>query len=144
MSLRQEHEKAYLAGFLDADGSIYVRAKPNKSYKFGYQIAPYIAFFQSKASKDFPALCLRIGHGSLRLRKDGIHEYTIQRKTEILSFLKDVEPYLVLKQKQAKLLREILVLKENVATQKDFEFLLKKVDSFRELNYSKKRNKLTP
>ena len=39
---------AYLAGFLDGDGSIYVRAKPNLSYKYGFQIAPYIVFFQSK------------------------------------------------------------------------------------------------
>ena len=39
---------AYLAGFLDGDGSIYVRAKKNDSYKYGFQIAPYIIFFQSK------------------------------------------------------------------------------------------------
>ncbi len=48
---------AYLAGFLDRDGSIYVRMKPNKGYKFGFQISPYIVFFnlkkQGKNLKEF-------------------------------------------------------------------------------------------
>ncbi len=35
-------QKAYLAGFLDGDGSIYVRIKPNNTYKYGFQVAPYI------------------------------------------------------------------------------------------------------
>ena len=40
-------QKAYIAGFVDGDGSIYVRLKPNKDYKYGYQVAPYIILFQS-------------------------------------------------------------------------------------------------
>jgi hypothetical protein len=31
-------KKAYLAGFLDGDGSIYVRLKPNQDCKFGFQV----------------------------------------------------------------------------------------------------------
>ena len=88
MSHKQEHIYAYFAGFLDADGSIYVRAKPNISYRYGYQVAPYIAFFQSGSCKDFPALCESMGCGSLRLRKGGIYEFTIARKDEILSFFR--------------------------------------------------------
>ena len=38
---------AYLAGFIDGDGSIYVRLKPNDTYRYGFQIAPYIILFQS-------------------------------------------------------------------------------------------------
>jgi len=29
-------KKSYIAGFLDGDGSIYARAKPNKSYKYDF------------------------------------------------------------------------------------------------------------
>jgi len=47
------NQKAYLAGFLDGDGSIYVRAKPNQTYRFGYQIAPYIVFYQSSINSNF-------------------------------------------------------------------------------------------
>ena len=40
-------QSAYLAGFIDGDGSIYVRLKPNNDYRYGFQIAPYIILFQS-------------------------------------------------------------------------------------------------
>ena len=45
------NQRAYLAGFLDGDGSIYVRMKPNSDYRFGYQIAPFVVFFQAKTEK---------------------------------------------------------------------------------------------
>ena len=41
-------QKAYIAGFLDGDGSIYVRMKPNSTYKYGFQISSYIVLFQSQ------------------------------------------------------------------------------------------------
>ena len=68
-------QRAYLAGFLDGDGSIYVRAKPNSSYRFGFQIAPYIILFQSaKDKKKFEKVCSLIDFGYMRERKDGILE----------------------------------------------------------------------
>ena len=141
MSLNSSQFKAYLAGFLDGDGSIYVRAKPNNSYKFGYQIAPYVAFFQSASCKSFPDLCKKIGYGKLRLRKDGIYEFTISKQDEIRDFLINVSPYLELKQEQSKLMLEILDSKKKVETATDFKKLLNRIDTFRELNYSKKRKR---
>ena len=143
MSLNSSQFKAYLAGFLDGDGSIYVRAKPNSTYRFGYQIAPYVAFFQSASCKSFPTLCKKIGYGIIRLRKDGIYEFTISRQDEIIDFLEKVSPYLELKQEQAKLMVEILDSKKKIKNSNDFARLLKRIDSFRELNYSKKRKTRT-
>ena len=136
--------KAYLAGFLDADGSIYVRLKPNRTYRYGYQVAPYIVFFQSsKSGPTFEALCARIGLGGMRIRKDGIMEYTIGRKESIEIFLSCVGPYLFLKKEQSEILLEILKRKSLVKNERDFESLMRLVDSFRDLNYSKKRKKRT-
>ena len=42
---------AYLAGFLDADGSIYCRLKPNQTYKYDFQVAPLVVFFRIKKLK---------------------------------------------------------------------------------------------
>ncbi len=136
----------YLAGFLDGDGSIYVRAKPNSSYKYGYQVAPTVAFFQSRKCDMFPALCKRIGFGTMRVRKDNIFEYTISKQEEIKIFLERVLPHLVLKQEQAKLMLKILEAKAKIQNEDDFTKLLALIDSFRELNYSKKRKvrTLTP
>lgn len=142
----KESFKAYIAGFLDGDGSIYVRAKPNSSYKYGYQVAPTIAFFQSGTNSRFPELCKRIRFGKLRLRKDGIFEYTITKHAEIQELLEELKPHLVLKQEQARLMLKILRVKQAVSSREDFGELLVLIEQFRELNYSKKRKvrTLTP
>ena len=136
--------QAYIAGFLDGDGSIYVRAKPNSTYRYGFQVAPYIVLFQSqKDQNNFEKICSLIGLGYLRVRKDGILEYIISRNEAIRSFLKMVKPFVILKRKQVILMLEILDKKERVKNKKDFQALINLIDRFRELNYSKKRKKRT-
>ena len=140
-------KRAYLAGFLDGDGSIYVQSKPNSTYRFGYQIAPYIVLFQSqKDQKNFEHLCSIINLGYMRIRKDGILEYIIGKQENIINFINLVEPYVVMKKLQVKLIKKIIIAKNKVQNKKDFEVLLKLVDTFRELNYSKNRKvrTLTP
>ncbi len=136
--------KAYIAGFLDGDGSIYVRLKPNASYRFGFQIAPYVAFFQSqKEEENFKKVCSLIGLGYMRVRKDGILEYTINRVEAIRKLLEMVSPFLILKRKQAGLILKILKRKETMKNKNDFVVLVAMIDKFRQLNYSKKRKRHT-
>jgi hypothetical protein len=145
--LISQTKRAYLAGFLDGDGSIYVQLKPNKTYKFGFQVAPYIVLFQSqKDQNNFEQLCSMINLGYMRVRKDGILEYIIGRQENIIKFLKLVEPYVVMKKLQIVLLKKIIVAKSKVENKKDFQSLAKLIDTFRELNYSKNRKvrTLTP
>jgi len=140
-------QAAYLAGFLDGDGSIYVRAKQNPSYKYGFQIAPYIVFFQSKKDEDnFRKIFSGLNFGYMRERKDGILEYTIARRDDIINLINMLKPFLLLKTRQADLIIEILEKKKKVRNIQDFKKLMELVDKFRELNYSKKRkkHKLTP
>lgn len=140
-------QKAYLAGFLDGDGSIYVRLKPNPTYRYGFQVAPYIVLFQSAKSRArFELLCSLISLGSLRERKDGILEYTIRKQEALSQFLAWVKPYVLLKRPQVELMQKILKAKALVKNAQDFNVLMKYIDSFEELNYSKKRKRqrLTP
>ena len=140
-------QKAYIAGFIDCDGSIYVRLKPNDQYRYGFQVAPYIILFQSvKEEKNFRKICDMIKLGYIRKRKDGILEYTINKKDSIIELIGLIEPYIILKKKQIALMKNILVAKENIKNKNDFIKLMKLIDEFRELNYSKKRkkHKLTP
>jgi intein/homing endonuclease len=133
-------KRAYLAGFLDGDGSIYVRLKKNPDYKYGYQIAPYIILFQSKKSKlKFQKICSLIKLGYIRERKDGILEYTINRVDNILKFVDIVKPFAILKKEQLELIKKILKKKQKIKTKKDFKEIVKLINSFKELNYSKKR-----
>ena len=134
---------SYLAGFLDADGSIYVRVKPNKSYHFGFQIAPTIAFFQSqKEEKRIKAIQKYYGLGYLRKRNDGIIEWIVGDEKGLRFILKNTIPHLQLKIQQAKLMLEILNKKSKIQNKKDFVNLANRIEKFRELNYSKKRKKI--
>ena len=138
---------AYLAGFIDGDGSIYVRLKPNDTYRYGFQIAPYIVLFQSaKDEVSFQKICKLLNCGYVRKRKDGILEYTIGRQEEIQDLIKVIKPYLILKRPQADLLERIFKTKAKVKNSKDFSRLMELINKFGELNYSKKRikHKLTP
>ena len=142
--MKNKIQKAYIAGFLDGDGSVYVRLKPNPTYKYGFQVAPYVVLFQSqKDQKNFEKICSLIGLGYLRIRKDGILEYIISRKEAIISFLKMVKPFVILKKEQVNLTLRILDKKERVKNKNDFQKLMNLIDRFRELNYSKKRKKHT-
>ena len=133
-------KKSYLAGFLDGDGSIYVRLKPNSTYRFGYQMIAYVAFFQSgKHREEFERVCKLMPYGAMRVRKDGILEYTISKQEEITEFLLNIKNYLVMKKPQAELALEVMKLRREIGDKKDFQVLMNKIESFRELNYSKKR-----
>ena len=133
---------SYLAGFLDGDGSIYVRIKPNKSYRFGFQIAPTVAFFQSQKEEEKLRLLQKdFGIGYLRKRNDGIVEWVIGDEEGIKTIIQNTISFLRLKSKQARLMLEILKMKPKVKDKKDFVILAEKVELFRNLNYSKKRKK---
>ena len=139
--------KSYLAGFLDGDGSVYVRAKPNSTYRYGFQVAPYIVLFQSSKNKEaFEKLCSCIGFGRMRERSDGILEFTINKIEDIKAFLKIVSPFVILKRKQVELMTRIVEKKFSVKTEKDFSELLDLINDFEKINYSKKRKKrmITP
>ena len=139
MELKKE-QKAYIAGFLDGDGSIYIRLKPNLTYRFNFQISPSVIFYQSKKEKEFLNWLKKIiNRGYIRERKDGIVEYILGDVKSIEYLLKEILPYLKLKEKQAKLMLKILLLKRNIKEAKDFLKLAKEIDKFEKLNYSKKR-----
>ena len=131
---------AYLAGFLDGDGSIYVKLKPNKTYRYRFQVSINIVFFQSIKEEDSLKIIQKIvKRGYLRQRKDNIVEYIIGDEKSIVDFLELIEPFLILKKKQAKLMLKIIKNKKKVKSGNDFLRLAKEIDKFRELNYSKKR-----
>ncbi len=131
---------AYIAGFLDGDGSIYVRVKPNTTYKYGFQIAPNIVFFQSqKEVKFLEKLKVIIGGGYIRLRNDGVAEYIIGDVETMKAFIKQIEPHLILKKLQANLLIRILEKKDQVKSENDFLEVVILIDQYKDLNYSKKR-----
>jgi len=48
----REETKAYIAGFLDGDGSIMFQLIERKDYIYGYQIRASICFYQDSSHKE--------------------------------------------------------------------------------------------
>ncbi len=138
--MKMKYFYSYLAGFLDADGSIYCRLKPNKTYKYDFQVAPNVVFFQNKkAEKGLLRLQKQLERGYLRYRKDGIIEFTIGDRSSIRHILTKSLPFLVFKKEQAELMIDILDSSKEVKSAHDFVKLAQMIDKFGKLNYSKKR-----
>ena len=81
-----------------------------------------------------------VGGGYVRLRNDGIAEYIIGDTETMRDLIKKIEPYLVLKKRQARLLIEILDCKRGVKNEDDFLRMAQLIDQYKDLNYSKKRS----
>jgi len=136
----KETLKAYIAGFLDGDGSIYVKLTKNDTYRYRYQICPYVVFYQSKKNKrGIEQIKEFIGSGYIRTRKDGIVEYIIGDVDSIEKILNWLKPYVILKKENVRLMIKILQKKKKIASAKDFLDLCCQIDEFKKLNYSKKR-----
>jgi len=145
MSLLKE-EKAYIAGFLDGDGSIMAQLVFRKDYKLGYQIRVSIVFYQKTNHQDFLLeLKERLGYGYVRMRNDGMSEYTIVGLREVEFVLKLLYPFLHLKKALA---RDVLDLIKQHPPQRKMTVhqlirLSELVDKTATFNYSKKRTNLS-
>jgi len=135
-------EKAYIAGFLDGDGSIMAQLISRKDYKLGYQIRVSVVFYQKNTHRKFLLwLKERLGYGYVRIRNDGMSEYTIVGFREVEHVLTLLYPFLRLKKALAK---DVLGLIKQHPPQRKMTALKlislsRLVDKTAGFNYSKKR-----
>ena len=141
-NLLHDTKIAYIAGFLDGDGSINAQIIQRKDYQLGFQIRVSITFFQSSNRHWFLLQMQKLlPGGCLRKRKDGISEYSIVGPQRVLRICELLLPYLQIKQKQAFLLVDIIKRMKKNQSREDFLALCEMVDRFEFLNDSKKRAK---
>jgi len=132
----------YIAGFLDGDGSIMAQLVSRKDYKLGYQIRVSVVFYQkSTHQKHLLWLKERLGYGYVRIRNDGMSEYTIVGLREVEYVLTLLYPFLRLKKALA---RDVLGLIKQHPPQRKMTAsklirLSRLVDKTASFNYSKKR-----
>lgn len=133
----------YIAGFLDGDGSIMAQLVPRADYKLGFQIRLTVQFTQHVSRVFFlDQLQSLVGAGYVRRQKIGgsVADYVITDTKAVHAFLKLLQPYLRLKQKQANLVMTII---EQLPLVKNdphkFIKLAEMADRVAELNDSKQR-----
>ncbi len=138
----QNEEKAYIAGFLDGDGSIMAQLVKRKGYKLGYQIRVSVVFYQKTTHQKFLLwLKEQLGYGYVRMRNDGMNEYTVVGLREVEHILTLLHPFLRLKKVLA---RDVLALIKQHPEQRKMTVsrlisLSQLVDKTATFNYSKKR-----
>ncbi len=131
---------AYIAGFLDGDGSIFFQIVPRKDYKQKFQIRTSVGFYQDTTNvKILEWIKEQIGAGYIRHRKTGMSDYVIVETRKVKELLTSLQPYVKLKKKHIELGLEIIDKLHNKKSDQDFLEICKLVDIFKELNYSKKR-----
>ena len=138
----KDEEKAYIAGFLDGDGSIMAQLVARKDYKLKYQIRVSVVFYQKTSHQDFLLwLKEQLGYGYVRLRNDGMSEYTIVGLREVEYVLTLLYPFLRLKKVLAKNVLDLIGQhpEQRKMTVSKLISLSKLVDKTASFKYSKKR-----
>ena len=75
---------SYLAGLIDADGSIYVRLKKNATHRYDFQIAPCVVIFQHQQNyRHLKLIQQKLKYGIIRNRNVKMLELTFSRHQDI-------------------------------------------------------------
>lgn len=98
---RLSTDNAYIAGFLDGDGSIMLQVKKRSDTKRGFRFMATICFYQdSRHDKPLKWIRQKIGVGYISKRNDGITELRINGFASVREFLSDLRPYVRFKHLQ--------------------------------------------
>ena len=95
-------EKAYIAGFLDGDGSIMLQIKRRSDTDRGYRFMATVCLHQdSRHDKPLHWIRKALRCGYLSKRNDGMTELRINGFTKVREVLETLQPYLRFKTLQA-------------------------------------------
>jgi hypothetical protein len=133
--------RAYIAGFLDGDGSIIFQLVRRLDYVYGFQIRASACFYQHTRGKaGLEWLKQRLDRGYIRDRAGSMSDYTIVGWSAVKRVLELVQPFIVFKREQVSRVLAIMVHLEAPLTPEGFLEVAQLVDAFATLNYSKHKH----
>jgi len=138
----EETIKAYIAGFLYGDGSIFFQLVRRKDNRLGYEIRASVCFYQHSAHLQILNwLKEKLGVGYIRDRKNGVCDYNIVGYKNVEKVINILEPYVILKREHIEKAKQIINMmkKTKKPTPENFLKIARLVDEFSALNFSKKK-----
>jgi hypothetical protein len=105
-SLSSEH-RAYIAGFLDGDGSLMLQIKKRSDRKVAVRFMVTICFYQDTRHEQGLRWIRKVfAIGYLSRRNDGMSELRINGYKQVHKILSELKPYIRFKRTQVKALLE--------------------------------------
>ena len=146
MGSRSKIDLAYIAGFLDGDGSLMIQLKRRSESKLKTRrVMLTICFYQdSRHSKPLHWIRKILGIGYISERNDGMTELRINGHKQVLDILENLSPFLKFKKKQAQaIIKSAKLLLGTVRDKKVKEKLVDNIFIVQSENYAtrKKRSK---
>lgn len=138
-------QRSYLAGFLDADGSIILQFKKRADVKFKYRAKAVICFYQKDLDRPgLEKLRDMAGIGYVYSRNDNMTEWRIEGYARVKEFLTQLKPYLRFKKRQAKfLLQALKILEKKGYSANDLLKVCQIANKISELNNAPRQRKNT-
>jgi hypothetical protein len=135
-----EVTRAYIAGFLDGDGSVIFQFVRRRDYSYGYQIRASVCFYQhTRGRAGLEWLKEQLNCGYLRDRAGSMSDYTIVGWKDVTSLLELIRPFVVFKREQVERALQLLEQLKPRLTPQGFLAASHEVDAFATLNYSKRK-----
>jgi len=138
---------AYIAGFLDGDGSLMLQIKKRSDTKYGLRIMATICLYQDTRHEK-PLIWMRniLGIGYISRRNDGISELRINGFSQIEKILLELKPHIKFKKLQTQaLIKACSILSKTKITQlnqREKRKILEYIWIIQQENYSsRKRSK---
>lgn len=146
MGSRSKIDLAYIAGFLDGDGSLMLQLKKRSDGKSKFRFMSTICFYQdTRHEKNLHWIRKILGKGYISQRKDGMSELRINGYASVKNILNLLKPYLKFKKIQTEALLQACELLSSIKFNKlNREQLVKLVDlilAIQRENYVAKKKK---
>ena len=140
-----EVEKAYVAGFLDGDGSVMAHIVPHRECRFGYAIRVVVKFSQHEDNNDTLIELKRLcGDGYLSQANKHVRELALKSSRSVERLLRDIGPYVRIKRKQVERALALIEWLKHVQTADEFRQAAELADSISAVNLkSRSRRKHT-
>jgi hypothetical protein len=143
---RSKTDLAYIAGFLDGDGSLMLQLKRRSDTKRAWRFMCTICFYQD-TRHETPLIWIQqvLGIGYISRRNDGMTELRINGFKRVESILQDLLPYLRFKHPQALIMLEATELlsktRASESTEVELSILIDLLLAIQSHNYVTKRKK---
>ena len=101
MGSRSDTDSAYIAGFLDGDGSLMLQVKSRADTKRGVRFMATICLYQdTRHEKPLLWIQKRLGIGYISRRNDGMTEFRVNGFEQVRDILTTLKPFIRFKAKQ--------------------------------------------